>query len=137
MEIDDHKLRQDILAIQAKIEKKLGGFAKGPAARALFSVGEVYMTEAKKRVPVKYGTLRSSGHVKRPEQVADSWQVRLVFGGPSAPYAAFVHENLRAYHRVGQAKYLESVVLERRTTFARDVAAMMIGGARGFGAVQG
>ena len=48
---------------------------------------------------------------------------KLVFGGPSADYAAAVHENLTAKHRVGQAKFLESVVKERRGRLAQELAA--------------
>jgi len=33
--------------------------------------------------------------------------VRLGFGGPAAPYAVLVHEDLTKRHKVGQAKYLE------------------------------
>ena len=61
--------------------------------------------------------------------------VRLVFGGPAARYAAFVHENIKAHHDVGQSKYLESVVLERRHQLTKEVAAFVIGGARVHGAV--
>ena len=46
----------------------------------------------------------------------------LVFGGSSVDYAAAVHENLSAAHNVGQAKYLESVVMERRGRLAQELA---------------
>jgi hypothetical protein len=35
-----------------------------------------------------------------------------VAGGPAAPYAIFVHEDPDAIHKVGQWKYIESVVKE-------------------------
>ena len=138
-------MAQDSVAIELKnftklqqtIERKFGALTKDKGAQALRSVGEVYMTEAKRRTPVDTGVLRSSGHVVGPEQVGDSWQVRLVFGGPAAPYAAIVHENLNARHPVGQSKYLESVVLEHRNSFGHEVAVMMVGGAKAFGSVFG
>jgi hypothetical protein len=60
-----------------------------------------------------------------PETQGKQIQVRLVFGGPAAPYAAIVHENLTAHHPVGQAKYLESVALERRPGMGKEVAGFM------------
>lgn len=112
----------------ATIERKFGGLGKSQAGRALRSVGEVWMTEAKKRTPVDTGILRSSGHVVGPEVSGDAITVTLVFGGPAASYAIYVHENLTARHKVGQSKYLESVVLERRAKLAQEVAGLMTGG---------
>ena len=34
------------------------------------------------------------------------------FGGPAAPYAVFVHEDLSARHATGAAKFYESALLE-------------------------
>lgn len=111
--------------LQATIEKKFGGLVKGPVPRALRSVGEVWMTEAKKRTPVDTGVLRSSGHVQGPTVHGNEIVVRLVFGGPAADYAAIVHENLQAHHDVGQAKYLESVTAERGHNMTRELLAFM------------
>ncbi|HAM42170.1 MAG TPA: hypothetical protein DCP69_12810 [Candidatus Omnitrophica bacterium] len=111
--------------LHATIERKFGALTKDKSARALRTIAEVEMTEAKKRTPVDTGVLRSSGLVIGPEQVGGVWQVRMVFGGPAAPYAAAVHENLEAFHKVGQAKYLESVMLELRPYFAARLAAAM------------
>ena len=108
------------------IDRTLGRLGKESGApRALYNVGELWMTVSKTRTPVRFGVLKGSGHVTQPEQVGTSWQVRLVFGGPAAPYAKIVHENLKAHHAVGQAKYLESVVSERKSGLAREVAALM------------
>ena len=123
--LDDVKLLKDLTRLRATIERKVGRLVKDPAGRALRSVGEVWMTEAKKRTPVDTGVLRSSGHVRGPEKVGTSWQVTLVFGGPAASYAAIVHENLSTRHPVGQAKYLESVVAERRAGLSREVAGFL------------
>lgn len=119
---------KDFHKLQATIEQKLGGLVKGPVPRALRSVGEVWMTEAKKRTPVKFGVLRSSGHVEGPKVQGNEIVVRLVFGGLGASYAAIVHENLRAHHDVGQAKYLESVTAERGRNMTRELIAMIAGG---------
>lgn len=81
-------------------------------ARALVAEAEIEMTEAKKRTPVDTGALRASGHVGGPFRRGNTVEVKLGFGGPSAPYAIFVHERLDVFHKVGQAKFLESVLLE-------------------------
>lgn len=133
----DAELRIDLSKLRATMEQKLGRLVKDPAARALRSVGEVWMTEAKRRTPVDTGVLRSTGHVQGPTFVANDWQVKLVFGGPSAQYAATVHENLNMRHTIGQAKYLESVTAERGPNLSREVAAFMLGGAKVYGQIFG
>lgn len=82
------------------------------AATALYEEAELVMGIAKERTPVDTGALRRSGYVRRPEVVGDTLQVALSFGGPTVSYALYVHENLKARHRVGQAKFLESAVAE-------------------------
>ena len=88
--------------------------------RALRAEAEIEMTEAKRRVPVLTGTLRASGTVTGPAK--GEITVRLSFGGPAAPYALYVHENEEAWHRSGQAKYLESVILESAPHLGNRVA---------------
>lgn len=126
---------KDFNKLRATIERKFGALVTGPVPKALRSVGEVWMTEAKKRCPVDKGVLRSSGHVQGPIRSGNNIIVKLVFGGPSAGYARVVHENLTAKHKVGQAKYLESVVLERRNRLTHEVVAFIGGGARVHGAL--
>ena len=126
--------------LRTTIERKVGGLVKEPGARAFRSVVEVWMTEVKRRTPVLTGALRSTGLVQGPALEGGEggeMQIRMVVGGPAAPYAAAVHENLTAHHRVGQAKYLESVVAEHKGTFGQEFAAMLIAGARGYAAVMG
>lgn len=75
---------------------------------ALYREAEAVMTAAKTDyVPVDTGALRSSGVVEAPIIGATAASVRLGFGGPAAPYAVLVHEDLTKRHTVGQAKYLE------------------------------
>jgi hypothetical protein len=84
------------------------------AAGALFREGERIMTKCKQvYVPVDFGTLRSTGRVQPPVVSGTTITVTLGFGGPAAPYALIVHENLEAYHRPPtQAKYLEVAINE-------------------------
>jgi len=107
------------------IERAFGKIASKTvtsAGRALREEAEIEMTEAKQRTPVDTGALRGSGRVEGPETNADEVSVTLGFGGPAAPYALHVHENLEAFHKVGQAKYLESVLIESQPYMADRVA---------------
>src|SRR5688572_10100436 len=78
-----------------------------PIARELREWGEEVMTAAKHVVPVDQGNLMNSGHVQ-----SEGMQVTLGFGGPAAPYAEAVHENLNPgihWKRPGSGpKYLEN-----------------------------
>ena len=47
--------------------------------------------------------------------------VTIVVGGPAASYAIYVHEDLDAWHDVGQAKFLESTINESKPFMARRV----------------
>lgn len=91
-------------------------------SNALLAEAEIEMTEAKKRTPVDTGALRGSGHVGGPFRRNGGIEVVMGFGGPAAPYAIHVHERLDVFHRVGQAKFLESVLLESAPYFPQRVA---------------
>lgn len=77
------------------------------AEAGLREEAEIEMEEAKRRTPVDTGALRASGHVEQ-----QGLRVTLAFGGPAASYAEKVHEDVEAFHRVGQAKFLESTLKE-------------------------
>ena len=68
---------------------------------------------AQSRTPVKTGALRDSGILGSVEtQGHDIW-IPIIFG-TDLTYAIYVHENLEANHpNGGQAKFLESAVLDR------------------------
>lgn len=89
--------------------------------RALYREANTEMTEAKRRTPVDTGALRASGKVENPEY-GETISVRLSFGGVSSQYAIFVHENLEALHKIGQAKFLESTLLESSPYMANRLA---------------
>ena len=79
--------------------------------RAALRFGHQELTEMERRTPVKYGPLRDSG------EVTVEWKGRVLtvtwsFGGASASYAIYVHEDMEAFHQNGQAKFCESVTNE-------------------------
>lgn len=91
-------------------------------ARALYQETSAELTEVKRRTPVKTGILRATEFVEGPFVEGQRIWTKIVAGGPAASYAAIVHENLEAFHKVGQAKYLESVIMESRPFMAARVA---------------
>ena len=95
------------------------------AAVAMYAEASIEMLEAKRRTPVKTGALRASGHVTAPELRMGSIRVALNFGNASVGYAVPVHEDVEAYHRVGQAKYLESTLRESAPFLPARIARRM------------
>jgi hypothetical protein len=92
-------------------------------ANALREEAKIELKEAIRRTPRDTGALRRSGRVTEVKKGDRTCSVSIIFGGPTAPYAVYVHEDLEAYHPVGQAKFLESVLLESRPHMAKRLAA--------------
>ena len=120
----------------ARALKKWGEAGFASLERALYREAEQIMAKSKRLCPVDTGALRSTGHVQLPVRTGDKVTVvmgyggvagagegltattskkvyrskktpRLVHAGEYVGYAVWVHENLNAFHPVGQAKYLE------------------------------
>jgi hypothetical protein len=115
---DSDKVRKNLKSVKEKIPNEI--------ARALYIELEIGSKEVKRRTPVDEGELRASIHVQGPFIVYLKGRRviygNVVAGGPSAPYAIYVHEDLDAQHKVGQAKFLESWLLESRPNMAARVA---------------
>lgn len=94
-----------------QLARKLRRAASGGSeaiAGVLTREAEAVITAAKQQyVPVETGALRASGFVAPPHVSGHRVAVVMGFGGPSAPYALIVHEDLTKRHPVGSAKYLE------------------------------
>lgn len=118
---------------------KLRAFAKKFPDRvgaALRHETEIEATEAKKRAPVYVGEtgpgkpipglLRASIHAEGPYRKGlRTICCQIVAGGAAGAYAIPQHERLDWFHKVGQAKYIESVVMESRQYIASRVAARL------------
>jgi hypothetical protein len=89
---------------------------------AIYQEAQIEKTEAQRRTPVEFGTLRASAMVSPPRRSGRNISVTISFGGAAAAYAVYVHENLDAFHKIGQAKYLESVLNESRSHMAVRIA---------------
>lgn len=119
-----------------KIEMKIDGIERIQAAlrdasdaqRRIYAdtmraEAQAIMNESKKIVPVDTGALKTSGRVENPTITADGIEVVMGYGGPSAPYAAIVHEDPDAQHGPGKTyKYLEIPVKAAEDKFFRAVA---------------
>jgi hypothetical protein len=90
--------------------------------QALYTEMGIELKEVVRRTPMQSGDLRKSEKLIGPSKDVNSIVVLIVAGGPDAPYAIVVHEDLDAFHKVGQAKYLESVLLESRSFIGARVA---------------
>ena len=91
--------------------------------RALYEEAQIEKLESMRRTPVDTGALRASHEVSHPVINGRDIEVTISVGGVSAPYAVIVHENLDAFHPVGQAKFLESTIMESRPFLAQRIAA--------------
>lgn len=107
----DLVLTVDTTQVMRALEK-LGASMATVAGQALREEAEIEMTEAKQRTPVDTGALRASGRVSGPVVKAKDIEVRMEFGNASVDYALVVHENVDAFHAVGQSKFLESTLVE-------------------------
>lgn len=83
--------------------------------QGLLAFGEAVVGRAKEpdETPVLTGTLRNTLHVEGPQRDSRGVSIDIAAGGPSAPYAIKVHEDLNQQHpRGGKAKYLEDPLNE-------------------------
>lgn len=103
---DQLRIKLDTGPLDAAL-KRLQGAASKQAQAKVVDAAEKIMTKAKQLTPVDTGALRSSGLVTAKGKGAE-----LSFGGAASSYAIYVHENLRAAHPVGQAKFLETALNE-------------------------
>ena len=105
-----------------KTMQRIARQAPNEFARALYQETEIEATEAKRRTPVDTGALRASIHVEGPTVTGRRISTAIVAGGPAAPYAIEVHENLEAFHKVGESKYIERPLMEAAPHLAARIA---------------
>lgn len=107
--------------MQAKMQRLAQRFPD-EVERALHQEAEIEATEAKRRTPVDTGNLRGSIHVEGPTRAGRTVSAAIVAGGPAAPYALHVHEDLEAFHKVGEAKFIERPLMEAVPHLAERIA---------------
>lgn len=113
-------LRADITGVQetiAAIGRRKRGLER-TTQDVLEQCGQIILKLALKFVPVRTGTLHSTGRVKTTG-TGKRAKVNVFFGGRLAPYAVYVHENPLAYHNPPTMyKFLERAVIGTRGTRA-------------------
>lgn len=87
--------------------KRIRQHAPDQFGMALRQEAEIEATECKRACPVEFGALRASIHAEGPTRDGRDMRASIVAGGPAAPYALIVHEDLEALHTNGEAKYIE------------------------------
>lgn len=71
---------------------------------ALYQEGLLVQKDSMRRTPVDTGVLRSTHNTELVED--GDIATKVTVGGSAAPYAHKVHEDLEAFHTVGEAKFL-------------------------------
>lgn len=114
----------DFIGGDAIIERltKLAAAFPHAVERGLYEEALVETKESMRRTPVDTGALRASHVTRQPVSNGRDISVAIEVGGSTTPYALIVHENLEADHPVGQAKFLESTLLESAPHMAARVA---------------
>lgn len=101
------------------IADKLGELARsGQVAMVVASVSVA--GDAVAGCPVEEGALRASVRV-----VPHPDGARVTMGGESAPYAIYVHEDLRARHDTGGPRFLANALDRAKGTLLRDAQSAM------------
>lgn len=103
--------------------KKLQLFSPDEFGRALYQEAQIEVKEIKIRTPVDTGALRASITLEGPTRQGRRIFVAVVAGGPSVPYAFSVHEDLEAFHKYGEAKFIERPLAESAPHMSARIAA--------------
>lgn len=91
--------------------------------KALVEACEEILNESLMQVPYETGTLSNSAFYEITGSYKTGWEATIGYGGngdpvnpltgkPASSYMLIVHENLRAHHPLGKAKFLEDPVRE-------------------------
>lgn len=102
--------------------RKIKAFAPNEFARAQMQETEIEATACKREAPVLTGALRGSIEAKGPVREGRKVTTSIEAGGPTAPYARIVHEDLEAIHENGSAKYIERPLAESASHMAERIA---------------
>lgn len=104
----------NLQALAARVPERVG--------QALYEEAGGISTVSQTRTPVDTGALRASHRVSQPETNGTEISVEISVGGAAADYAVYVHERLDTHHDVGQAKFLESALVEAEPQVAARIA---------------
>lgn len=97
---------------------------KCPTLLAMAMVEEAMKIKevSQSRTPVDRGWLRDDQAVLKPEIHGNEVTVRIGVGGRAEKYCVYVHEMTWLYHKIGQAKFLESAVNDAAPGYGKRIA---------------
>lgn len=108
-------------AVLARL-RKIKGFAPNAFERAQKQETEVEVGACKRDTPVKTGALRGTIKQGEAKREGRKFTTSIEAGGPAAPYALIVHEDLEALHGNGEAKFIERPLQESAPYMAERIA---------------
>ena len=83
---------------------------------------KVDFIEVQKRTPRRFGWLQESEQIEGPYRQNKKVITAITAGDSRAWYAIIVHEDLEAFHPTGQAKFIESVIMESNPYYAERIS---------------
>lgn len=104
---------EGIGGMEAQLERLRKEIGPRALAVGMYAAANEVLNDAKDtKVPIDEGPLVGSGYVTLPDPNDRIPIIEIGFGGAAKEYAENVHEDLEAFHEVGQAKYLEAAMAE-------------------------
>lgn len=101
-------------AVPTRLRRELAKSVLDKAAKRI-------VANSKKRTPIQYRKLIESHQVRRAVTKRGSVGVTVSVGDKEAWYAHIVHEDLSLNHSQGEAKFLETSVIEEMGAIRRDM----------------
>lgn len=96
--------------------------------RALRAETDIEVKEVVKNTPVATGALAATVRAEGPVRVGKKIRCTIVAGSAAVDYALIVHEDLEAFHRTGEAKFIERTLNESAPYLPARIAARLHGG---------
>lgn len=110
--------------LKAKLKALGPELARVQGGKALYQEAKILEAIAHERTPLQWGPLRGSYETSEPVEESDgNVSVTISVGGPTAPYAVYVHEILWYHHPIGESKFLEKTINEAMATLPGRLAA--------------
>jgi len=91
------------------------------AEKGLKNVAEQLKEKSVAKTPVNTGELRSRAFVSPVVAERNTLSVTVGYANKLPEYAIFVHERIDVHHRIGQAKFLESLLHEIYAEFIQII----------------
>ncbi len=112
----------DVIAMRRRLTI-LADVAAEEFAEAAFEEYKIEAKEARRITPVDTGSLRETVEAFEPEIHSKIIYAGLQAGGDDVNYAVYVHEDMEAFHPVGQAKYLATPLFASGPDMPRRIGA--------------